>query len=79
MHLSHHVRDRENVQLDMTDWQELDDRLVTKWRFKCILSLPWRPVLAAAGGTQHVFDPVRSCLPQYAPWMLLLIPCYHLY
>lgn len=50
---------REDVQLEITDWQELDDRLVTKWRFRCILQLPWRPVLAAAGGTQHVFDPVR--------------------
>lgn len=33
-------------------------RLQTKWRFRCVLDLPWRPVLAAAGGTTHVFDEV---------------------
>ncbi len=31
--------------------------VVTKWRFSCILDLPWRPLLAAAGGTTHVIDP----------------------
>lgn len=28
----------------------------TKWRFSCILDLPWKPRLAAAGGTTHLID-----------------------
>ncbi|KAG1666296.1 hypothetical protein FOA52_004777 [Chlamydomonas sp. UWO 241] len=30
--------------------------VVTKWRFSCVLDLPWRPLLAAAGSTTHVID-----------------------
>lgn len=29
----------------------------TRWRFRCVLGLPWRPSLAAGGGTIHVFSP----------------------
>lgn len=32
-------------------------QVLTKWRFSCTLALPWRPLLAAAGGTTHVIDP----------------------
>ncbi len=44
---------------DITGWTEGERELVTKWRFSAILDLPWRPRLAAAGGTTHVFDEVR--------------------
>lgn len=43
---------------DITGWSEGENELVTKWRFSAILDLPWRPRLAAAGGTTHVFDEV---------------------
>lgn len=46
----------QDVRLEITDWQEGDESLKSKWRFSCILDLPWRPRLAAAGGTTHVFD-----------------------
>lgn len=26
-----------------------EDKVLTKWRFSCVLELPWRPLLAAAG------------------------------
>jgi hypothetical protein len=29
----------------------------TKWKFRCVLALPWRPSLAAGGGTAHYFSP----------------------
>lgn len=45
-----------DIQLDITGWQEGEQDLTTKWRFSAILDLPWRPRLAAAGGTTHVFD-----------------------
>jgi hypothetical protein len=45
------------VDLKLLDWQEGEGELRTKWRFTAILAgLPWRPVLAAAGGTTFVFD-----------------------
>lgn len=46
----------EDIKLELTEWQEEPGQLVTKWRFSAVLGLPWRPVLAAAGGTTHVFD-----------------------
>jgi hypothetical protein len=30
--------------------------VTTQWKFKCTLNLPWKPVLAASGGTRHVFN-----------------------
>lgn len=36
--------------VDITKWEEIDDlNLKVSWRFRCILDLPWRPILAAAG------------------------------
>jgi len=46
----------EDINLTITDWEESEDSLVTSWRFSCILDLPWKPKLAAAGGTTHVFE-----------------------
>jgi hypothetical protein len=41
---------REDVKCDVTNWEELDDlKLKVSWRFSCILNLPWKPLLAAAG------------------------------
>ena len=48
----------QDVQLDISEWGETEDgNLKTKWRFSAILDLPWKPRLAAAGGTIHVLDP----------------------
>jgi hypothetical protein len=46
----------EDIDLKITNWEETDEALQTSWRFSCVLALPWRPKLAAAGGTTHVFD-----------------------
>eukprot|EP00884_Botryococcus_braunii_P014047 jgi/Botrbrau1/22643/Bobra.176_1s0065.1 len=47
----------EGIKLELLDWKEDGDEIRTKWRFSAILGLPWRPRLAAAGGTTHVIDP----------------------
>ena len=44
-----------NIQLEITSFDEQEDRVETEWRFSCTLALPWRPQLKAAGGTTHVF------------------------
>ncbi|XP_073389589.1 uncharacterized protein [Physcomitrium patens] len=33
-----------------------NDRVYARWRFNCILGLPWRPILAATGSTEYFFD-----------------------
>ena len=58
---------REDIKLDIYDWQEQEDRLITEWRVSGIVQLPWKPLLAAAGGTTHVFDKVGW---PAAKWML---------
>ena len=52
---------REDVQLDLLEFKEDGNEVQTKWRFNALLQLPWKPRLAAAGGTKHVLDQV---LPQ---------------
>ena len=50
----------EDIDLKITGWEEGESELVTSWRFSCVLDLPWRPKLAAAGGTTHEFDPATG-------------------
>lgn len=49
---------REDIQLDLLDFKEEEDEVLTKWKFNALLQLPWKPRLAAAGGTKHVLDRV---------------------
>lgn len=49
-----------DIKLDVYEWEEGPASLQTKWRFSCILDLPWKPRLAAAGGTTHVLDLQRG-------------------
>lgn len=51
---------RQDIKLDIYDWKEAEGQLETKWRVSGIVQLPWRPLLAAAGGTTHVFSKVRA-------------------
>ncbi|CAM9206082.1 unnamed protein product [Chrysoparadoxa australica] len=46
----------EDVDLKVTSWEEKEDSLKAKWRFRCTLGLPWKPTLAASGGTEHYFN-----------------------
>lgn len=52
----------EDVKLDVYEFNELGNFIETKWRFSCILTLPWRPRLAAGGSTVHVLDKVGCTL-----------------
>ncbi|CAM9199174.1 unnamed protein product [Ectocarpus sp. 6 AP-2014] len=46
----------QDVSLDVTSWEEAEASIKTKWRFRCVLGLPWKPTLAAAGGTEFFFN-----------------------
>lgn len=39
----------QDVSLKVTKWEETEESIKTKWRFRCVLGLPWKPTLAAAG------------------------------
>ena len=39
----------QDVSLDVTSWEEEENSIKTKWKFRCVLGLPWKPTLAAAG------------------------------
>jgi len=44
---------RRDIKLKVYDFQfEGDSKVQTKWRFSCVLNLPWKPLLAAAGQLQ---------------------------
>ena len=60
---------REDIQLDLMEFKQEEDEVRTKWKFSALLQLPWRPRLAAAGGTKHVLDKVipRLCSPPPLP------------
>ena len=46
----------EDVELNLTSFEETEDGVQTEWTFACVLDLPWRPRLAAKGGTTHALD-----------------------
>eukprot|EP00967_Tisochrysis_lutea_P025220 scaffold29045_cov19-Tisochrysis_lutea.AAC.1 len=57
---------RQDIKLKVYDFQfEGDNKVHTKWRFSCILNLPWKPLLAAAGGTTHVLDLERGQIVEH--------------
>ena len=67
---------RRDIKLDVYDWKEEGDEVLTKWRFSCVLDLPWRPLLAAAGVDNYACqtDVQRNyfaLIPQGAPLMSL--------
>jgi Uncharacterized conserved protein (DUF2358) len=56
----------QDVQLDISEFSETKDgNLKTKWRFSASLDLPWKPRLAAAGGTMHVLDPNTNLVVEH--------------
>ncbi|KAG7667829.1 hypothetical protein NADE_002534 [Nannochloris sp. 'desiccata'] len=56
----------QDVQLDISEFSETaDGNLKTKWRFSAILDLPWKPRLAAAGGTMHILDPNTNLVVEH--------------
>lgn len=48
------------MKIDVFKWEEGDDSVKASWRFSAILSLPWKPLLAAAGSTTYHFDKVGN-------------------
>ncbi|KXZ49450.1 hypothetical protein GPECTOR_21g676 [Gonium pectorale] len=54
-----------DIRIEVYEWVEGPASLETRWRFSALLDLPWRPRLAAAGGTTHVMDLERGCVVRH--------------
>ncbi|KAK3028755.1 LOW QUALITY PROTEIN: hypothetical protein RJ639_037976, partial [Escallonia herrerae] len=42
--------------MKLTKWEDLEDKGIGHWRFCCIMSFPWKPILSATGYTEYYFD-----------------------
>ncbi|XP_020261836.1 uncharacterized protein LOC109837872 [Asparagus officinalis] len=42
--------------MKLTKWEDFEDKGVGHWRFSCVMSFPWRPILSATGYTEYYFD-----------------------
>ncbi|KAL5572926.1 hypothetical protein UlMin_022523 [Ulmus minor] len=47
----------EKSNMKLTKWEDFEDKGIGHWRFSCILSFPWKPILSASGYTEYFFDP----------------------
>uniref|UniRef100_A0ACD5UE07 Uncharacterized protein n=1 Tax=Avena sativa TaxID=4498 RepID=A0ACD5UE07_AVESA len=46
----------EKSDMKLTKWEDLQDKSIGHWRFSCVMSFPWRPILSATGYTEYYFD-----------------------
>ncbi|KAL1809421.1 hypothetical protein ACET3Z_026411 [Daucus carota] len=46
----------EKSDMKLTKWENLEDKGIGHWRFSCIMSFPWKPILSATGFTEYYFD-----------------------
>ena len=58
-----------DVDLRVTSFEETASGAQTEWTFSCVLDLPWRPRLSAAGGTTHEIDATTNLVVRhYERW-----------
>ncbi|KAK3428602.1 hypothetical protein EUGRSUZ_E00102 [Eucalyptus grandis] len=46
----------EKSNMKLMKWEDFEDKGVGHWRFSCILSFPWRPILSATGYTEYFYN-----------------------
>ncbi|KAF3340359.1 hypothetical protein FCM35_KLT16130 [Carex littledalei] len=46
----------EKSSMNLMKWEDHEDKSVGHWRFSCVMSFPWRPILSATGYTEYFFD-----------------------
>ncbi|PPD81049.1 hypothetical protein GOBAR_DD22027 [Gossypium barbadense] len=46
----------EKSNMKLMKWEDLENKGVGHWRFSCVMSFPWRPILSATGYTEYFFD-----------------------
>lgn len=46
----------EKSNMKLMRWEDFEDKGIGHWRFSCIMSFPWKPILSATGYTEYYFD-----------------------
>ncbi|XP_050236602.1 uncharacterized protein LOC126686542 [Mercurialis annua] len=46
----------EKSNMKLMKWEDCEDKGIGHWRFSCIMSFPWKPILSATGYTEYYFD-----------------------
>ncbi|KAM7508626.1 hypothetical protein LguiA_019079 [Lonicera macranthoides] len=46
----------EKSNMKLMKWEDFEDKGIGHWRFSCIMSFPWKPILSATGYTEYYFD-----------------------
>ncbi|CAK7348831.1 unnamed protein product [Dovyalis caffra] len=46
----------EKSNMKLTKWEDFEDKGIGHWRFSCVMSFPWKPILSATGYTEYLFD-----------------------
>ncbi|GFP94631.1 hypothetical protein PHJA_001607500 [Phtheirospermum japonicum] len=49
-----YLLERSNMKL--MRWEDFEDKGIGHWRFSCVMSFPWKPILSATGYTEYYFD-----------------------
>lgn len=58
----------EEKSLKIRSWDEEGDRVKASWTFRCTVCFPWRPLLAARGSTEHVFNAEGRIFQHIETW-----------
>ncbi|CAL5030459.1 unnamed protein product [Urochloa decumbens] len=51
----------EKSNMKLTKWEDLEDKSIGHWRFNCVMSFPWRPILSGMSRT-GMSPRWRSCV-----------------
>ncbi|KAL8554240.1 hypothetical protein ACS0TY_002442 [Phlomoides rotata] len=46
----------ETSNMKLMKWEDFEDKGIGHWRFRCVMSFPWNPILSATGYTEYYFD-----------------------
>ncbi|XP_011628905.1 uncharacterized protein LOC18424121 isoform X2 [Amborella trichopoda] len=46
----------EKSDMKLTKWEDLEDKGIGHWRFSCVMTFPWQPILSATGYTEYYFN-----------------------
>ncbi|KAJ0258662.1 Nuclear transport factor 2 [Hirschfeldia incana] len=47
----------EKSNMKLMKWENFEEKGVGHWKFSCVMSFPWKPILSATGYTEYYFDP----------------------
>ncbi|KAL2511339.1 Nuclear transport factor 2 (NTF2) family protein [Abeliophyllum distichum] len=46
----------EKSNMKLMKWEDFENKGIAHWRFSCVMSFPWKPILSATGYTEYYFD-----------------------